>query len=552
MLKSLYIDNIAVIEHAEPVFSSGLNILTGETGAGKSIIVDSINAILGERTSRDLIRNGSNNARIVAVFDNVSKECREVFENYEIYDDNGSYIISRTLSLSGKNTCKINNIPVNTIVLKEIGKHLITIHGQHDNQLLLSAENHIFFVDNFAKNKDLIDDYKKSFNEFKEVRKQLKNIVDNEEIKAQRLDILKFNVNELNLADIRPGEVEELKTRLILLENYEKIEKILNRISNSNEADGSSYVTTLSNVSTSLLKYNDFSKELGKLNDKINNVVYELYDILEDSEKILSSFGNNETELENTRNRLDLINSLMRKHNTTEEGLLKLKNEQQNELEKIEFDNNNKVNLENKLVELQEQLIRKAKKITNSRKEAANILATQVCNVLEFLDMGGVTFEVSFSSGSYTSNGCDTLEFLISTNKGQESLPLAKIASGGELSRIMLAIKSVLADVDTIDTLIFDEIDTGISGKAARKIGIQLKNVSKLRQVLCITHLAQIAAMADNHLLIVKNQNENSVSTIVKQIENEERILEVARIMSGSEITDNLYNSAKELVESEI
>ena len=552
MLKSLYIDNIAVIEHAEPAFSFGLNILTGETGAGKSIIVDSINAILGERTSRDLIRKGANSATIVAVFDDVSDYCKNVLKSYDVCDDNGEYIISRTLTLSGKNTCKINGLPVNTSTLKEIGKHLITIHGQHDNQLLLNPDNHIVFIDNFAKNTHLIDDYKKSFTEFKNIRRQLKNIIDNEELKSARLDILKFNVSELTAAYISVGEVEELKTKLTLLENHEKINKVLSQIINTNDSENQNFITQISNISVQLLKYSEFSKELNQLSDKLSNIVYDLHGVVDDSNKIIASHNFDENELENTQNRLDFLNSLLRKHSTDEAGLIKLLNEQEDELQKIEFDYNNKSELELRLVELQEELIEKAKKITNSRKSAASKLTKQVCEVLEFLDMGGVGFEVNFNKGSYTACGCDVLEFLISTNKGQDLLPLAKIASGGELSRIMLAIKSVLADTDTIDTLIFDEIDTGISGRAARKIGIQLKNVSKSRQVLCITHLAQIAAMADNHLLILKNQNDTTVSTVVKQIDGEERILEVARIMSGSEITDNLYNSAKELIESEI
>ena len=549
MLKELLINNIAVIEDAQAVLSDGFNVLTGETGAGKSIIVDSINAVLGERTSRDLIRGECDKARVIAVFDNVSVPCQEALKELDIEADGGQYIVQRTISSSGKNNCRINGVPVNTHALKEVGKYLINIHGQHDNQQLLSVENHCKFLDAFAENDTLLDDYKHSFDMFRDVRKKLKDAISIKENTSQRIEILKFQIVELQNADIKVGEVESIKERISVLENSEKLNNAL-QIILGNELAESNYLTELEDAEARLIKLNGLSNEIDAFTKKLSSSILDLKSLQIEANKLTDTMHFDPAELEMLQNRLDFLHTLMRKYDGDEEGLLNCLDDFKLQLDEINVNTERITELENTLISLQNQLIEKAEQLSNSRKKASQKLSNEVCEVLSFLDMENVTFKVDILAGSYNSSGTDRVEFLISTNKGQSLMPLSKIASGGELSRIMLAIKSVLADKDNVDTLIFDEIDTGISGRAARKIGVQLKKVSKLRQVICITHLAQIAALADNHLLISKEQKDNSTYTSVESITGDIRIREVARIMSGSEITENLYNTAKELIEN--
>lgn len=550
MLKSLHIENIAVIEKTDIDISRGFNVLTGETGAGKSIIVDSINAVLGERTSRDLIRGECDKARVVAVFDNVSEPCKKALSELDIEADGGQYIVQRTITSSGKNNCRINGVPVNTLALKEVGKYLINIHGQHDNQQLLNVENHCKFLDAYAENEALLNDYKRCFDTFRDIRKQLKNVIDLESQLASRVEILKFQVKELEIAEISVGEVSALKDKITVLENSEKLNTALDVISGSEVSD-SHYLTELESAEAKLIKLNGISSEIDSFTNKLSSVILELKALQTESKKLTDIMCFDPEELETLQNRLDFLHTLMRKYDGDEQDLINSLDNFRAQLNEINVNIENKQELEGKLVDLQNQLIEKAKILSVSRQKASEKLSAEVCDVLKFLDMENVTFKVQISEGSYNSTGSDRVEFLISTNKGQSLMPLSKVASGGELSRIMLAIKSVLADKDNVDTLIFDEIDTGISGRAARKIGVQLKKVSKLRQVICITHLAQIAALADNHLLISKAQKDDATYTSVTAITGDERIGEVARIMSGSEITENLYNTAKELIENE-
>lgn len=551
MLKDLIINNIAVIENAEVVFFDGFNVLTGETGAGKSIIVDSINAVLGERTSRDIIRGGCDKAQVVAVFQDVSNECEKVFSDFGIESDEGQYIVQRTITAAGKNNCRINGIPVNTVALKEVGKHLINIHGQHDNQQLLSVENHSKFLDAFAENSQELNDYKDSFNRFKQVRKELSDAIENEKAQKDRVDVLNFQITELESANITVGEAESLKERILVLENGEKLSNALLSIIGTDLKE-QDFLTELESAENAFMRLSSISKDIDEFKNKLSSSILELKSLRLEAKQLDSALDFSPEELEKLQNRLDFLYTLMRKYDGNEQSLLDFLANAKEQLNKITLNRDRIVNLEQQIVTVQNELIEKAKRLSETRASASKRLSTDICEVLNFLDMSNVAFCVDIKQGSYTSNGTDRVEFLISTNKGQSLMSLSKIASGGELSRIMLAIKSVLADKDNVDTLIFDEIDTGISGRAARKIGIQLKRVSKLRQVLCITHLAQIAALADNHLLISKSDTEDSTKTSVKSLNGNERILEVARIMSGSEITDNLFNTAKELIEENI
>ncbi len=552
MLKSLRINNIAVIENAEPVFSNGLNVLTGETGAGKSIIVDSINAVLGERTSKSIIRTGCEKASVYAVFEDVSTESEKLMREYDIESDDGLYIFTRTLTTGGKSGCKINGIPVNTAVFKEIGSNLINIHGQHDNQLLLNSDNHINYLDAYANNKLLLDDYMESFENFKKTRKLLNKSIEFENEKADRIEILKYQIDEISKANINPGEIDELKTKLKVAENSEKITDTFGEILHSlGDIDGS-IPEVLSSFQSSLGKLLPSYKEASSIYDKLTNIIYDIEGFKADVETSLSNVNFSKEELTNIQNRLDILYELVRKYGGSEENVLEFLENATKELESISLNSQNKEKFENELYLLQNELIEKAAKLKEARAEYSVKLSDEICEILKFLDMEDVQFKVEITQGSYTSLGTDRIEFFIAANKGQKLMPLNKVASGGELSRVMLAIKSVLADKDNVETLIFDEIDTGISGRAARKIGIQLKRVSKIRQVICITHLAQIAAIADNHMLIKKSSTSDKTFTSVESLSGDDRIIEVARIMSGAEITENLYNTAKELINSEL
>ena len=552
MLKSLLIHNIAVIESAEPTFSEGFNTLTGETGAGKSIIVDSINAILGQRTSKDIIRTGCDKAVVVAVFDEVSKAAKALFSKYDIEADQGQYIVQRVLTASGKNTCRVNGVPLNTTALKEIGRGLITIHGQHDNQLLLSPENHGKYLDAFAENEALLSDYKASFDEFRAVRKRLNELVKLQNEAKQNEELLRYQVKELSDADVKPGEVDLLKDRIHVLENAEKIESAYRELCGLVGGDSDASVNTaLGEAAAALSKISDVDKTADGLYERILAAQLELSAICADAKDQLEQIGNHREELENLQTRLDNLYTLMRKYGNSEQALLRYLQNASEQLDGFKTNDEEKRLSEQKLLALQGELIQKAAALSDSRKRASKKLSKGITEVLKFLDMPNVQFSVKIDEGSYTAFGTDRVEFLISTNKGQAVMPLHKIASGGELSRIMLAIKSVLADKDPVDTLIFDEIDTGISGRAARKLGIQLKRVSRLRQVLCITHLPQIAALSDYHLLITKQSANDKTYTSVKALSGDDRIREIARMMSGGELTENLYNTAKELIETE-
>ncbi len=549
MLKFLHIENIAVIEQTDIEFKEGFNVLTGETGAGKSILIDAINAVLGERTSKDLIRTGCDTAVVSAVFGDLDSETLEVLSDNNISpDEDGNIIINRKLSLSGKGLIKVNNIPVTATLLREIAKNLINIHGQHDNQALLNPEKHLGFIDAVADNGKLLEEYYSEFRLLNSIRKELLSLQMDEDEKARKIDLLKYQINELETANIKLGELTDLKQKLNIANNFEKTYKALSAtdylLSGNDDNDGA-----LSQISSSI-KYlsslgSDFENSYSKLNEALN--------LLEDARADISQFLGNSEFLELDPNeinqRLDFLSRLMVKYGSSEEEMLEFLQRAKLELENITLSDKKIMELSSSLEESKLRLIEKAKKLTDSRIIAANKFSKDVCNTLEYLNMPNVKFVTDIKQGKYQKNGCDTAEFLISANDGESLKPLIKIASGGELSRVMLSIKSVLLDKDNVGTMIFDEIDTGISGYAAGKVATQLKNVAKARQVICVTHLAQIAAVADEHLLIEKTSNEGHTFTNVTSLSYEDKISEIARIMSGTELTENLYNSAKELID---
>ncbi len=547
MLTSLKIENIAIIESAAIEFGCGLNVLTGETGAGKSIVIDSINAILGERTSREIIRTGAQSAKVYAVFEDVNEKVKAFLDENGIDCEDGVLIINRTLNRDGKNICRLNGAPVTVSMLRELGGELIDIHGQHDSQSLLSPEKHCGFVDGFAENSGLISDYREKYRRLCEIRNSLKKLTTDESSKSQRIDFLTYQIDELEKSDITPGERDELKARKALINNSQKVMNSLNTAYMALKADGAG-IDMISNAETEIANASEYMDSLGEASEKITDIRYELDDIAELVRDAMSEIEYDPSELDDIEERLDLLYRLSKKYGETEEDMLEYLAKAREELESISFS-------EEKVRELQKQektaLVEAeaaADRLTESRKTAGETLSRAICSELEFLDMPNVRFVVKLEDIGLTENGRDSVEFLISANVGEEPKPLAKIASGGELSRIMLAIKNVLAETDGVDTMIFDEIDTGVSGRAAQKIAMKLRSASKGRQVICVTHLAQIAAQGDVHLYISKSVSDGKTYTNIKSLIEEERVSEIARIMGGMEITQLQLESAREML----
>lgn len=547
MLTSLKIENVAIIESAAIEFGCGLNVLTGETGAGKSIVIDSINAILGERTSRDIIRTGAQSAKVYAVFEDVNAKVRKFLDENGIDCEDGVLIINRTLSREGKNVCRLNGAPVTVSMLREIGSELIDIHGQHDNQALLSPEKHCGFVDSFAGNAEIIADYREKYGRLCEVRSKLKKLTTDESSKSQRIDFLTYQIDELEKAEITPGERDELKARKTLINNSQKVIESLNVAYEALKADGAG-IDMITDAESEISDASAYMEALGEASEKITDIRYELEDIAETVRDAMSEVDFDQSELEEIDERLDLLYRLSKKYGNTEEEMLEYLEKAKTELDNIAFSEEKVKELQKQEKEALSETEAAAKKLTESRKAAGEKLSEAICSELEFLDMPNVRFVVKCDDIGLTENGKDEIEFLISANVGEEPKPLAKIASGGELSRIMLAIKNVLAEADGVDTMIFDEIDTGVSGRAAQKIAMKLRSASKGRQVICVTHLAQIAAQGDVHLYISKSVSDGKTYTNIKSLIEEDRVAEIARIMGGMEITKLQLESAREML----
>ena len=550
MLKFLHIENIAVIEQSDIEFSEGFNVLTGETGAGKSIVIDSINAVLGERTSKELIRAGCDTAEVSAVFGCFDDYTAAALAEHGFTpDEDGNIVIRRRLSASGKGLIKLNDRPLTAAELKEIGKSLINIHGQHDSQALLDSESHIGYIDAVAGNGDILNEYYAEFRKLNAIRKELNSAETDEDEKRRETDLLKYQINELESADIKVGEYARLKKDLEVAKNYQNTAEALSAaytaLKGGEDFDGAAALIDGAQRRLASLKIDEWNAKSERLADAlsvIEDVSAELSDFLDSAEF-------SELDADSINERLDTLEKLMLKYGNSEQEMLDFLTSARVRLDELVFSDRRIAELSDLLDESTERLVGLGEKLTKSREKAASDFEAKVCGILSYLNMPDVRFTVSCEKGRYTKRGCDVVEFLISANKGEKVKPLAKIASGGELSRVMLAIKSVLLDKDKVGTMIFDEIDTGISGYTAGKVGTQLKRVSKNRQVICVTHLAQIAAMADNHLLIQKNTQNGRTFTKVCSLSYEDRISEIARIMSGAELTENLYKSAKELVD---
>lgn len=550
MLKFLHIENIAVIERSDIEFSSGFNVLTGETGAGKSIVIDSINAVLGERTSRELIRAGCDTAEVSAVFGELDNATAAALSDIGVVpDDDGNIVIRRRLSAAGKGLIKLNDRPVTATELKEVGRHLVNIHGQHDNQALLDPERHLDYVDAVADDDPIKGKYYAEFREINKIRKELAAVQTDEDEKRRRVDLLKYSINELESAGIKPGEYDKLRRKLEIARNYQKTAEALARaysaLKGDDELDGAVSLLSGAEKALSSLRDEEWDKRASVLSSAASaaeDVSAAIYDFLENAEY-------SDIDPDEINARLDKLDKLMLKYGDGEWELLKALDKAREELNDIEFSDKKAAELSELLDSSVERLVALGEELTEVRKKAAAAFEKQVCDILSYLNMPDVRFTVQFAKGRYTKRGCDTAEFMISANRGESVKPLSKIASGGELSRVMLAIKSVLLGRDPVGTMIFDEIDTGISGYTAGKVGTQLKRVAENRQVICVTHLAQIAAMGDTHLLIEKKAEGDRTFTSVSPLSYEDRINEIARIMSGAQMTENLYNSAKELLD---
>lgn len=553
MLKFLHIENIAVIERSDIEFSEGFNVLTGETGAGKSIVIDAINAVLGERTSKELIRDGCDTAEVSAVFGGIDGETAGLLAEYGAApDEDGNLIIRRRLSTGGKGLIKLGDKPVTAAALREIGKRLINIHGQHDNQALLDPEKHLGYIDALADNSEELKAYYAEFKKLNQIRKELQSLEKDETNREAEISLLSYQIDELEKAEIKAGEYETLKEKLEIARNYEALYTALSRaydaLNGGDDFDGA--VGLMEQAVKSLASAKRESSD--KAAERLESAISEVRDISAEIADFIFSSEYSDIDADYINKRLDLLERLMLKYGNTEQAMLEFLEKAKARLEDISAAGHSAEELSFQLDESTERLLELADKLTATRTAAAGLFEKRVCDILNYLNMPNVRFVVGMKKGRYTKYGCDEVEFLISANEGESVKPLHKIASGGELSRVMLAVKSVLLDKDSVGTMIFDEIDTGISGYTAGKVGVQLKRVSANRQVICVTHLAQIAAMADTHLLIEKNTENGRTFTKVGPLSYEGRINEIARIMSGAEITENLYNSAKELVDRSI
>lgn len=551
MLTTLYIENIAVIEKTSIDFSQGLNVLTGETGAGKSIIIDSINAIMGQRTSKELVRTGAKTALVTAQFDDVNDTVKAKLKElgYDNEDDD-TLILQRSISAAGKSTCKINARPASVTVLKEVAKNLINIHGQHESYELFSPDTHIDYIDSFGELNSELDDYREKYKRYKALKKQLNEANSDESARLHEIDLLTYQTTELFNADVQPDEIEQLENERIVLMNSEKIFTLLNDARELLDGDERTAggVESVESAMNYIQRAASLNGEYESISESITDVYYNLRDCIEAISEAADSVESDPQRLEEIDERLDLLNRLTRKYGCECNELPSLAEKMQTRLEELLSYDKNRDQLEADYKEAENNALVAAQKLSEIRKKTAKVFSERVREEMSFLNMPNVQIVTQFENTDFYEKGTDKIEFLISANPGEPPRPVAKIASGGELSRMMLAIKTVLASTDDIDTLIFDEVDTGISGSAAQKVGMKLKEVSKSSQVLCVTHQAQLAALADAHYLISKQVEDGRTFTQVKLLDFDGRKHELARIIGGVSITDAALAHAESML----
>ena len=548
MLSELYIENLAVIEKATIDFSDKLNVFTGETGAGKSILINGINAILGQRVTKDIVRTGTDKAVISALFTDIGDNVLQVLDELGISAEDGQLFLTREIRSDGGSVARVNSRAVNVSVLKSIGETLVTIHGQHDNQILMAPERHIEILDSYAESEALIEDYHSSFRELQSIAKKINKIKTEQSKKEFRMAELADIVEEINALNIHEGEDKEIEAELNISKNAVAISEALymakQLLSGDDDTDGAVEMTQ--RASKSVEGYTDIMTEISPIYDRLSSAAIEMEDISDEIGSLLDSLDIDPKRYDYLNQRSDELRRIMKKYGPELDDVLTTLENSQNELDELSGAEQSLDELNKEKERLLAEVSKKAKALSDHRKKAGERFVSQVTEELEFLNMPKVKLVVQQKTGKLTINGMDSIEFLISANLGEEPKPIAKIASGGELSRIMLALKNVIAEKDSIGTLIFDEIDTGVSGRAAQKIGIKLKQISRLRQVLCVTHLAQMAVMADNHLLIEKNIQGDRTVTTVRTLDHEQRKYEIARIMGGENITELMLENAEQ------
>ena len=547
MLSLLHIENIAVIECADIAFDAGFNILTGETGAGKSIVIDAISAILGERAYRDMIRTGTNKASVRAVFTDVP-EFPWFAENGVDYDP--ETIIQREVHLDGKNVCRVNGSLVTVSILRKLGIQLINIHGQHDSASLFDENNHLQFLDAFAENQHLIDTYYEKYSTVAKLRKEIDRLHMDESEKLRRMETLRYQINEISKANLQIGEDETLEQRRKILQNAEKlsdgIHSAVECLYGGDDSDGAaSLLAEAERELSRLARYTDAYQEL---HEKVADLMYQVQDAAEELRDARDDLSYSADELEQIESRLDVIHRLRRKYGATCEDILNYLDVAQKELDEIEFADDHVEYLKVKCEKAEKDAWDAALVLRKNRMSAANELSNRILCELAQLDMPKVQFSCDFTETELTPNGADVVAFYMSANAGEALKPLSKVASGGELARIMLAMKNVLAEQDQVATLIFDEVDTGVSGRAAQKVAEKLRSVAKTKQVLCVTHLPQLAALANTHLLIAKEERQGRTYTSVTPLNLEGRKRELARIIGGTNITETTLKSAEEML----
>lgn len=552
MLKELYIENLAVIEKASISFTDKLNVFTGETGAGKSILINGINAILGQRVTKDIVRTGSDKAVISAEFVDLDENTRNKLDELGITCDEDQLFLSREIRSDGGSVARVNSRSVNVSVLKEIGETLVNIHGQHDNQILMSPEKHIHILDSFADAEEQIRDYQSSFKELQSLARKINKMKIDANQRAFRINQLEETIAEIEQLKITENEDEEIRQELEVSKNAvvlsEAIFSALNFLNGDDDISGA--VELVSQSEKGLENYTDIYAKLEPLYNRLSSVEIELSDIAGELSALLDKLDFDPKRYDYLNQRNDDLRKIKRKYGPDLTDVLNTLEKSKEELEQLVGSEESLEELNKQKAEMLTLVSKKAKALSDLRKKAGERFVEKVTGELEFLNMPKVKLAVAQKAGKLTLNGMDTIEFLISANVGEEPKPIAKIASGGELSRIMLALKNVIAHKDSIGTLIFDEIDTGVSGKAAQKIGMKLKQIAQIRQVLCVTHLSQIAVMADNHLLIEKNIVNDRTSTTVKPLDFEERKYEIARIMGGDNISELMLENAAQLLET--
>ncbi len=547
MLSLLHIENIAVIERADISFDQGFNVLTGETGAGKSIVIDAISAILGERAYRDMIRTGTNKASVRAVFTEVPP-LKWFEENGVEYD--AETVIQREIHLDGKNVCRVNGSLVSVSILRKLGIQLINIHGQHDSASLFDEANHLNFLDAFADNEALRLDYTEKYEAVAKLRREIDRMSMDEGEKLRRMETLKYQIAEIEKADLEPGEDEELEERRKLLQNAEKIADSMNdaveNLYGGDDFDGAA--SMLATAERALARIAKFGDHISELHDRVADLMYQVQDIAEEVRDARDDLAYSADELEQIESRLDIIHKLRRKYGVTCADILSYLEKAKKELDEIEFADDHLERLKKKLSKAEKTAWDAALALRENRKQTAVSMSQRILSELAQLDMPRVQFSCEFTELELTNNGADAVAFYMSANAGEALKPMSKVASGGELARIMLAMKNVLAEKDQVNTLIFDEVDTGVSGRAAQKVAEKLRSVAEYKQVLCVTHLPQLAALANTHLLIAKAERDGRTYTTVTPLDIEGRKKELARIIGGTNITETTLKSAEEML----